>query len=349
METMPSEKGRASVFVLEDGAARLAVTDFGATILEFGRMDAEGELHDIVLGFSELTRYKENPACYGATVGPVANRTDQAKIELGGRTFRLEGNDGPGHRNNLHSSLTGGLQQRLWHVEDTSRSRVHLSVDLSDGELGLPGNRRFEALFSLASEDGFSEARICYRCTTDAPTFVNMTNHSYFNLAGAGAASALPTRVCIPASRFCPVREDMVPTGELAPVEGTPFDFRREKPLGEDIGADDEQLERAHGYDHCFAIDGWKPDGALRRALHAENPASGYALEVLSTMPGIQLYAGNWLDDTDMKGASHYGAHAGFAAEAEYFPNCANVAGWPKPRCTPEHPFEETVVFRLEG
>ena len=338
----------AMKYTIPAGNAALTVTDFGATVLGLSVPDRDGNVDDIVLGFSGLEGYFDDPACYGATIGPVANRTRGAELTIGSQPYALERNDGPDNANNLHSSLTEGLHKRLWErIEDESDDSLTLACNRADGELGLPGNRRFTATFSLAEgQDGY-RVDIRYRCESDKETFVNMTNHTYFNLAGHASGSALHTVVAIDADSFLPIADDHVPDGRILPVAGTPFDFRTPKALGQDLGRASVQLERGHGIDHCFCVRGWEPDGKLRHALSAHDLKSGRTLDISVTTPGIQLYPGNWLDDPEGKDGTSYIAGAGFAAEAEYFPDCAHHPSWPQPVCTPKRPYEIGISWML--
>ena len=339
----------AHAFLLESRAARVAVTDFGATLLSMSWPDASGRWADALLGFGSLEGYLDDPACYGATIGPVANRTDRAEVPLGGTTWRLEGNDGPGLRNNLHSSLTRGLHKRVWQVVGQSDAPASLSLacELADGELGLPGNRRLTCALELADEGDGARLTVAYGCETDRPTFASMTNHSYFNLAGHDSGSAMAQRVRVEADAYLPVREDSVSRGDVVDVAGTPFDFREAKPLGRDVDADDEQLRIARGYDHCLLVRGWEPDAAPRRALEAVDDASGRTLRIDVTAPGAHLYTGNWLDDHDAKDGATYGPRCGFAFEPEFRPDCAHHPDWEQPVCEPGRPWRSVIVYPL--
>ena len=338
----------AMKYTIPAGKAALTVTDFGATVLGLSVPDRDGNVDDIVLGFSVLEGYLDDPACYGATIGPVANRTRGAELTIGSQPYALERNDGPDNANNLHSSLTKGLHKKLWErIDDESDDSLTLACNLADGELSLPGNRRFSATFSLVEEQDGYRVDIRYRCESDKETFVNMTNHTYFNLAGHVSGSALDTVVAIDADSFLPIADDHVPDGRILPVAGTPFDFRTPKALGQDLGRASVQLERGHGIDHCFCVRGWEPDGKLRHALSAHDPKSGRTLGISVTTPGIQLYPGNWLDDSEGKDGTGYTPGAGFAAEAEYFPDCAHHQSWPQPVCTPERPYEIGIAWML--
>ena len=340
----------ATRYVLKAGRVRAAVSDFGATLLSLEVPARDGMLADVLLGFDSVEGYAgDNPAFFGGTVGPVANRTDRAEVPIGGVTYHLPKNDGPEARNNNHTSSEHGLHKRLWDAEvDDDTNAVRLSCRLADGELGLPGNRTFHATYALGEKDGSVELRVTYRCESDAPTYVNITNHSYFNLAGNGSGDVLGQVVQVDAERFLPVREDSVPTGEIVDVAGTPFDFREPKALGRDIDADDEQLRRGRGYDHCLCVRGYVPGGLPRRALVARDPASGREIEVLLTTPAAHLYTGNWLGDKGAKGGFDYAPRSGFAFESEFYPDAIHHPDWPQPVCDPDHPWESTIVYLVK-
>lgn len=340
-----------SAFELESGGTRVRVMDFGATLLGVTTPDHSGTPADVVLGFGSLDGYLDDPACYGATIGPSANRTDAGEVTIGGVTYQMPQNDGPEKRNNLHTDLVHGLHKRVWHAEPSPASAaVTFTTTLGDGELGLPGTRAFAVAYELVSdESGTATLTIRQSCETDAPTFVNMTSHTYFNLSGHDAGSALGTLVSIDATDYLPLRPDNVSTGEVRPVADTPFDFREPKALGQDIDADDDQLAIARGYDHCFCVNGYAPDAAPRHALHAEDPASGRMLDVLVTAPGAHLYTGNWLGDEDAKGGATYAPRAGFAFEPEFWPDNMHHDEWNHPVCEPGHPYEQTIVYRFSA
>lgn len=341
------EGAEVMVHQLEVGGARVRVSDFGATIVGIDVPDSAGELADVVLGYGDLAGYLgPNPACYGGTIGPVANRTDRAEIIVDGRTYHLTGNDGPDGRNNLHTDLAHGLHKRLWTARREGDALV-MTCELADGELGLPGNRRFTASFSLAEMDSGAELVVSYRCETDAPTFVNMTNHTYFNLAGHDAGPVDGHVVEVRADAFLPLREDSVSAGQILPVTGTPFDFTSPKELGCDVEADDEQIRRARGYDHCLCVRGYEPDALPRPALEVWEPASRRALEIFITAPGAHLYTGNWLDDRNAKCGATYAPRSGFAFEPEFYPDCVHHAEWSQPRCEPGCPYASTIVYRF--
>lgn len=320
------------------------VMDFGATILGITCPDAQGNVADIVLGFDALEGYFDNPACYGATIGPVANRTAGASLDIAGETWHLVANEGP---NNLHTDLVHGLHKRVWDAAvDEGANRVTFTCRLAHGELGLPGERTVTATYTLDADGALT---LTYRVDTDRPTYANITNHTYFNLAGHAAGSVRDQRIAVHAVRYLPVREDSVSAGEIAPVEGTPFDLAADVALGSGLDADDVQIARGHGYDHCLCVFGFEPGAAPRPALDAVDPASGRTLSICITHPGAHLYTGNWLGDGPAltKDGATYGPQAGFAFEPEYYPDGVHHPAWPQPVCTPDHPYEESIVYRF--
>ena len=348
--TLPDGR-EAHAYELSTSHARVRVCDYGATLLGAEVPDRDGSMSDVVLGFSSVEGYvRETGACYGGVIGPMANRTDRAEVPIDGTVYHLLGNDGEKGENNLHSDLLHGLHKRLWEAEaDEGAGAVRFSLALADGELGLPGNRTFTADYALTEpEEDAAQLTMTFGCTTDAKTFVNMTSHAYVNLAGHGAGSVLDHVATIEADAFLPLRPDSVSEGEVRDVAGTPFDFRSPKALGADIDEDCEQLRRARGYDHCFCVRGYEPDGSPRPAMRLEDPASGRVLDVLVTMPGAHLYTGNWLDNAEgVKGGATYLPRYGVAFEPEFYPDAVHHADWPQPVCEPGHPYSATIVYRF--
>lgn len=338
-----ADGGAAHIYTLSSPTVTVRLSDFGATILGISCVDAAGREADVVLGFDTLEGYAgANPACYGATIGPVANRTDGASLEIGGETWHLAANEGP---NNLHTDLARGLHKRLWAARvDEDADRVTFTCELASGELGLPGGRTFSAVYELGGDGALS---LSYRCETDRATFVNMTNHTYFNLAGHASGDISGQRVRVNASHYLPVREDSVSEGTLADVDGTPFDLRGGSSFGERLAAKHPQLARGRGFDHCLCIDGYEPGAAPRCALTAWDPASGRTLAIDITQPGAHLYTGNWLDDTGAKDGASYRPRSGFAFEPEFYPDGVHHPSWPQPVCTPGHPYEAKIVYRF--
>lgn len=343
--------GEAHVFELSAGSARVRVSDLGAAVLGIDVPDRDGTLADVVLGYGGIEGYLgPNASFLGGTMGPVANRTDRAEATIAGTVYHLEKNDGPGLANNNHTSLAHGLYRRLWDARvDEGAGAVRMTCCLADGELGLPGNRVFSAVYTLETDGGDHVLTVDYACETDAPTYVSMTNHTYMNLAGHAAGSVLGEVVAVDADSYLPLREDSVSLGKVRSVDGTPFDFREPRALGECIGADDEQLRIGRGYDHCLVVRGWEPGGAPRHALRAVDPASGRTLDVLLTTPGAHLYTGNWLDETGAKDNASYGPQAGLAFEPEFYPDSVHHPEWPQAIWEPGRPYRATIVYRFSA
>lgn len=332
-------------YVLDDGAGvRAAVLTYGATLHTLEAPGRDGTLANVALGFAGLDAYvrdttSDGPAYLGATVGRFANRIGGAAFTLDGVRHALTANHGA---NTLHGG-PGAFYARVWEAEPLADgAAVRLTLVSPDGDLGFPGTLRVAVTYRLRG----TELHLGYEATTDAPTVVNLTNHAYFNLAGEGTGTALDHVVRLGASRYVPVDEALIPTGELAPVAGTPLDFRTEAvPLGARVRASHEQLLRARGYDFTYVIDG--ADGtALREAAVVVEPRSGRTLRVSTTEPGVQLYSGNFLDGT-LVGTSGraYRQGDGFALETQHLPDSPNRPAFPSTVLRPGATFRSTTVY----
>ncbi len=339
------------LYELACGDVRVRLMDLGASIQALCVPGRDGLVADVVPGYDNVAAYLASGACFGATVGPSANRSAGGEVAVGDKWFYLAKNDGPEQENNLHTDMRCGLHMRVWGAEVLEeQNAVRFSCELADGELGLPGARRFTATYTLrATDDGACELGLVYRCETDTPTFVNMTNHCYFNLAGDGSGDVLGQEVQIFAGHFLPQRADNVSRGDEAEVAGTPFDFTEAKAIGRDIEAACEQLAVARGYDHCFCVDGFVEGGEPRRALVARDAESGRDLEICLTTPGAHFYTGNWFGGDAGKGGAIYQDRYAFAFEPEFYPDCSHHPEWAQPVCTPEHPFESTILWRFSA
>jgi aldose 1-epimerase len=320
------------------------IVPIGASIQALRVPDRQGRMDDIVLGYASAAEYVTNENFFGVSVGRFANRIAGATFKLDGRTYTLEKNDGPNH---LHSA-GAGISKVLWKIDsiDTgSPSGVVLSYVSPDGAGGYPGNVRITAEYSLNESN---ELAVEYRATTDEPTVVNLTNHSYFNLSGeASGRSVLGHRLTIFAQRFTPVREGMIPTGERRAVAGTVFDFTRPREIGAGIHDGREpQLVLGHGYDHNFIVDG--PIGTLRPAARLEDPVSGRVMEVLTTAPAVQLYTGNYLNGTTLgkSGTLHRQSDA-LCLEPQTFPDAPNQPDFPTARLNPGETYRHRIVYRF--
>ncbi|MEP7362107.1 MAG: aldose epimerase family protein [Acidobacteriota bacterium] len=319
------------------------VSTYGADVVSIKVPDKSGKLGDVVLGFDSLAGYLKTNPYFGAIVGRYGNRIAKGVFTLDGATFKLAVNDGANH---LHGGLRG-FDKAVWSAKEMSTPdgvRLDLSYMSKDGEEGYPGELNTTVSYTLSGEK--NELRIGYEAITTKPTVLNLTNHSYFNLAGQGEGDILNHSVTIMADRFTPVDAGLIPTGELKPVEGTPFDFRTPHTIGERIDAKDQQLVFGKGYDHNFVLN--KHSGDLEVVARVTEPTTGRELEVLTTEPGLQFYTGNFLDGT-LTGKSEkvYGRRSAFCMETQHFPNSPNQASFPSTVLRPTERYRSTTVFRF--
>jgi aldose 1-epimerase len=308
--------------------------------------DRSGQEADIVLGYRSLPEYLAGTAYFGALIGRVGNRIAGGRFPLDGRICRLATNDAPGgHPCHLHGG-PGGFDRVLWDgepvVEDGAWG-VRLRYLSPDGEEGYPGRLEAEATYRL-TEDG--ALAVDYRAVSDQPTPVGLTQHNYYNLRGEPAGEVLDQVLTLHASHFTPVDAGLIPTGELRPVAGTPFDFTRPRRIGERIGADDEQLRHGGGYDHNWVIDRDGP--GLVHAATAEDPVSGRRLEVWTEEPGIQFYSGNFLGaGSPGKSGRPYRARQGFCLETQHFPDAVNHPEFPPVILRPGEVYRTRTEYRF--
>ncbi|MGD9904181.1 MAG: aldose epimerase family protein [Vicinamibacterales bacterium] len=333
------------ITLANDRGITARILTYGATLQSLLAPDCSGRVADVVLGSDDLAAYVARPNFFGVTVGRYANRIAGGRFSLDGATFQLPTNDG---RNSLHGGGRG-FDQVVWRVvslDSTPHPRVVLSHSSPDGDSGYPGRLEVTVSYVLDAQGALA---ITFDATTDRPTIVNMTNHAIFNLAGEGApGGALDQLLTIPARAYTPVSADLIPTGELRPVAGTPFDFRAPRRLAQDIrDGRDEQLRFGRGYDHNFALDkGVTPAPEL--AARLEDPASGRVLELLTTEPGVQVYTGNFLDGTYAGKAGHiYRMGDGIALEPQKFPDAPNHPNFVSARVDPGRPYRHAMVYRL--
>lgn len=318
----------------------VAISTFGAAIVSIKTPDRQGNSADIVLGFDTLEGYLNNTAYLGVLVGRYANRIAHGRFTLDGTTYSLATNNAPNH---LHGGVKG-FDKVLW-THEPYRGE-HLTARLryrsTDGEEGYPGNLDVAVEYTLTQEN---ELRITYLATTDKPTVINLSNHSYFNLAGSG--DILGHQMQIPADRFTPVSSSLIPTGALEPVEGTPFDFRTPTAIGARINDDHEQIRFGGGYDHNYVLNSPSVSPTqLQLAARVVDPSSGRTLEVRTSEPGVQFYTGNFLDGTVTgKGGRSYGRRTGFCLETQHFPDSPNQASFPSTVLRPGQKFESTTVY----
>lgn len=314
------------------------VSSFGAILVNLFVPDKNGKLEDIVLGYDKLEDYFENGSFFGATVGPSANRIANAKFTIDGVTYQLAVND---NQNNLHSDIEHGYHKCLFKA-DVLENGVTFSKTDTDGNMGFPGNKMVEVTYTLSDDNAL---QISYHVTSDKKTTINMTNHSYFNLAGHHAGAIYDHKLWIKASRYTPVVAGAIPTGELAPVAGTVFDFTVPKTVGKDINADCEQLKLVKGYDHNFIIDDY--DGELQLIAKVTEEESGRCMEVYTDLPGVQFYAGNCIEPTVGKQNASYGARSGLCLETQLFPNSVNEETFPDAIYGPDREYRSTTIYKF--
>ncbi|KQP95112.1 aldose epimerase [Methylobacterium sp. Leaf113] len=323
---------------LERGDLRVQILDYGGIVSRIDVPDRTGRRANVVLGAADLAGYAASDAHFGAVIGRYANRIAGGRFHLDGRSYDLPRNEG---RNTMHGGPEG-FDRRVWRVTAAEAASLTLTYRSPDGEQGFPGNLDVTVTYRLADDHSLA---IDYAAVTDRPTILNLTNHSYFNLAGEGAGSALGHIVTIAADGVLVTDAEQIPTGAIASVAGTPFDFRMPVALGARIREAHPQLALAHGYDHTYVLGG---DGALREVAQAVDPVSGRCLTVATTQPGLQLYTANMLDGTVTgSGGGLYRAGDAVCFEAQGFPDAPNQPTFPSPVLRPDAPFRATTVYRF--
>ncbi len=338
--TQTVESETIALYTVRNQQVSFSLLSYGATITSVQTPDREGRIGEITLGFDDPARYLERHPYFGSTVGRYANRIANAQFRLGDRVYSLTPNEGANH---LHGGQHN-FARRPWRCTDWLDERgAHISASRfsPDGDEGYPGDLMANGVFTLGFEPSLT---LTYWALTSAPTFVNLTNHTYFNLKGEG--TILDHEVQVEADYYTPVRPDLIPTGEIAPVEGTPFDFRTPRRIGEQIESPHEQIQIAGGYDHNFIIRG--EVGTLRPALRAYEPSTGRTLEVWTTAPGMQFYTGNKLNGTLVgRGGKPIPRWGGFCAETQHFPDTPNQPHFPSALLLPDRPYHSITVFRF--
>lgn len=314
------------------------ITNYGGTIVTLHTPNRQGVMGDIVLGFDTLAEYQALSPFFGCIAGRYANRLANGTFTLDGVTYSLATNNGPNH---LHGGLRG-FDKVVWQAattETTDGLALQLRYLSQDGEEGYPGNLNVTVTYTLTNHN---ELRIDYHATTDKPTILNLTNHTYFNLAGQG--KILDHLMQIDADRFTPVTAALIPTGELPSVAGTPFDFRTPTAIGARIGQDHEQLRYGGGYDHNWVLN--HPAQGLRPVITVTEPISGRRLGVATSQPGVQFYTGNMMPDAlPGKGGQVYTKRSGFCLETQHFPDSPNQPHFPNTVLRPGEQYHETTVF----
>lgn len=319
---------------------KATVMNYGAILKNLFVPNAKGKCDDVVLGYDKLWMYFNNGSCFGSTIGPIANRTDKGSFVIDKKKYQLEVNDRK--INNLHTDLKNGFHKRVWDAEEL-KNAVKFTLVKKDKDMGHPGKIQVSVTYSLTDKN---ELKIAYHADTDKKTVLNMTNHSYFNLSGVSSMNIEDTYLTINASNFTPVRDDAIPTGEIAPVKGTPMDFTKEKKIGKDIGRKDyAQIKICGGYDHNYVVDGW--NGKMKKIAVARDAKSKRVMEVYTDLPGVQFYAGNFIGSNKGKEGYDNGKRKGFCLETQYYPDAANHSNFPQPVFDAKNPYDTTTVYKF--
>ena len=335
------------VATLKNGRGiEMQAINYGAIITSLKVPDRTGKAADVVLGFDQPARYwaAPPPPYFGSIVGRYGNRIAKAQFALGGRTYKLAANNGPNH---LHGGVRG-FDKVMWDMSTRNAadgSSVVFTRTSPNGEEGYPGNLRVTVTYTLTEKN---EVIIDYRATTDRATPVNLTQHSYFNLAGEGSGDILSHQLTVNADRYTPVDDTLIPTGELAPVEGTPFDFRTATAIGARIDADNAQIKAGKGYDHNYVLN--RKGTGPQLAARLTDPGSGRTLEIATTEPGVQFYSGNFLDGTIKGKAGHVYAHrSGLCLETQHYPDSPNQKNFPSTILEPGKVYSSRTIWTFSA
>ena len=319
-------------YTIENGHLKAEILDYGCIIRKLYYKNT-----DVVLGLEHLESYVKTTSGMGAAIVPSANRIANASFKIDGQPVYLEVNEG---KNNLHSHSTQGGHKRLWRLIKHTVNKIVFSLDYSDMELGLPGNRSFKVSYELSDED---ELKITYEMVSDAKTLFNPTNHSYFNLNGQGTVNNHLMK--LNCDYFTPSYPDNIPTGEIRSVEGTPFDFHDMKVISENMDMSYQQLINGRGYDHNILINDY--DGSLRYLATLKGDITGITMDCYTTQPGVQLYGGNYLDESDGINGAVYHGQEGICLETQFTPDAVNKENFVSPLAEKNREIIYTTVFRF--
>jgi aldose 1-epimerase len=324
-----------------NGMELRAIT-YGIIIVSLKVPDRNGALGDVVVGHDAMEGYLTRSRFFGAVVGRYGNRIANGRFTLDGHTYQLTQNNGTNH---LHGG-TRGFDKIVWDAKVTTDPRgpsVAFTHTSPDGHEGYPGKLAARVVYTLTSDNSLV---VEYSATTDKPTIVNMTQHTYWNLGGDGSGKIVDHLLTINADRFTPVDSTVIPTGELAPVEGTPFDFRKATPIGARIDADHPQIKIASGYDHNYALN--RTGDGLEQVIRVVDPKSGRTMDISTTEPGVQFYSANKLDDSYIGKSGHvYNARTAYCLETQHYPDSPNKPNFPSPVVRPGKPYQSTTVFKF--
>ena len=338
------EGQKVDLYTLTNGrGAEAQIITYGGAIVSLKVPDRRGQMGDVVLGYDDVQGYLSQTSYIGALIGRYGNRIAKGRFTLNGREYTLATNNGENH---LHGGVKG-FDKVVWTARPLN-TRAGAALEMTylsrDGEEGYPGDLSVRVVYTLTDAN---ELRVDYSATTTKDTHVNLTQHSYFNLRGAGEGDILGHQLTLYASRFTPTDAGAIPTGELRPVRGTPFDFTRPHAIGERINADEEQIRLGKGYDHNFVVNGRA--GVLRKAAEVYEPTTGRVMEVLTTEPGIQFYSGNYLEGTTGKGGKTYPYRSGFCLETQHYPDTPNKPNFPSTVLRRGGRYRTTTVYRFSA
>lgn len=336
MKTNKFENATFYTFENKNGMI-MEVSDFGAILKSLMVPDKDGNLVDVVLGFDSVDEYAKCTNGFGATIGRNGNRIAKAKFTLNDKTYELEKNN---NGNNLHSG-TKFYQHRMWSVKETTANSITFSLHSPDGDQGFPGNFDVDVTYTLTDDN---ELKIDYNGTPDQDTVVNMTNHSYFNLNGHASGNILEQEVWVDADTFLPTDAELIPTGEICPVEGTPMDFRVKKPVGRDIEEDYEALKLGGGYDHNWCLNN---NGKFAKVIEMSAKESGITMEVYTDLPGVQIYSGNFLVKEIGKGGAEYKHRQAICFETQGYPDAINHDNFPSVVCKAGEVYKTTTIYKF--
>lgn len=327
------------VTVANKNGMTIEVTDFGATLVSAVVPDKDGRQADVILGYADVVDYAKNGGFMGATIGRSGNRIGGASFSINGVAYEIEKNE---NGNNLHSG-PNGYDKMIWDMKlNEAENTVEFSHHSPDMEQGYPGNFDITVSFTLTDEN---EIKITYRGVSDKDTIANLTNHSYFNLDGHDSGDILGHILWIDADAMTVADAESIPTGEIRPVEGTPFDFRTPKPIGRDIAVENEQLKFGGGYDHNFALN---TDGTMKKVAEAQAPVSKRKMEVFTDCVGLQFYSGNFIEDTWIgKDGNAYHKRGGFCLETQFYPDAIHHDNFKSPVLKAREEYHTTTIYKF--
>lgn len=343
---LPDGQAATLYSLVNRNGLRADVTNYGGIIVRLFTPDRAGRMDDIVLGYNSLESYVKASPYFGAIVGRCGNRIAAGRFTLDGQTYALATNNAPGGIScHLHGGKIG-FDKVLWNAEprlEAGLPSLRLRYLSKDGEEGYPGNLDVAVTYTLTDDNSL---KIEYHATTDRPTPVNLTHHSYFNLQGEGRGDILGHVLTLHASRITPVNAGMIPTGEFAPVAGTPFDFTTPQAIGARIDADDEQIRFGRGYDHNWVLD--NQEGSLALAAEVFEPVSGRTMQVWTEEPGLQFYCGNFLNGSHIgKSGRGYPHRSGFCLEAQHYPDSPNQSAFPSTILRPGQAYQTSTIYKF--